>query len=231
MKTIGLIGGMSWESTASYYRLINETVKQRLGGLHSAKLCLYSLDFAEIEAYQHAGEWSKSAAILSQAARSLEKAGAECVLICTNTMHIVAPLVEKVINIPLIHIADPTAEKIKHSGIKQIALLGTAFTMEKDFYKGRLKDKYQLDVLIPDDNDRKLIHHIIYNELCLGQIKENSRQHYLHIIDKLVAQGAEGVILGCTEIALLVEPQYTSIKLFDTTEIHALAAIDWALAD
>ncbi len=230
MKTIGLIGGMSWESTASYYRLINESVKKRLGGLHSAKLCLYSVNFAEIEAYQHAGDWDKTASMLINAAQSLEKAGAMCILICTNTMHIVAPQVQASIDIPVLHIADATANNIQQQGIDTIALLGTAYTMEKDFYKGRLINNYQLQVITPNANDRQIVHKIIYDELCLGNIKDASRQEYLRIINNLIGQGAQGIILGCTEIALLVKPQDTSIALFDTTEIHALSAVDWALA-
>ncbi len=230
MKTIGLIGGMSWESTASYYRLINESVKERLGGLHSAKLCLYSVNFAEIEAYQHAGDWEKTASILINAAQSLEKAGAMCILICTNTMHIVASQIQASIDIPLLHIADATANNIQQQGIDTIALLGTAYTMEKDFYKGRLINNYQLQVITPNANDHQIVHQIIYNELCLGNIKDASRQEYLRIINSLIDQGAKGIILGCTEIALLIKPQDTSIALFDTTEIHALSAVDWALA-
>jgi len=230
MKTIGLIGGMSWESTASYYRLINEAVKHQLGGLHSAELCLYSVDFAKIEAYQQAGDWEKTADILIQAAQNLEKAGAACLLICTNTMHLVAPQVQAAIDIPLLHIADATAQAIKQQNIDKVALLGTAYTMEKDFYKGRLIDKYQLDVIVPNAHDRALVHNIIYDELCLGRINDASRHEYLRIIDSLVEQGAQGIILGCTEIALLVKPRDTTVKLFDTTQIHALAAVDWALS-
>ncbi|RTZ64427.1 MAG: aspartate racemase [Aquificaceae bacterium] len=230
MKTIGLIGGMSWESTASYYRLINEAVKHKLGGLHSAELCLYSVDFAKIEAYQQAGDWEKTADILIQAAQNLEKAGAACLLICTNTMHLVAPQVQAAIDIPLLHIADATAQAIKQQNIDKIALLGTAYTMEKDFYKGRLIDKYQLDVIVPNAHDRALVHNIIYDELCLGHINDTSRHEYLRIINSLVEQGAQGIILGCTEIALLIKPRDTTVKLFDTTQIHALAAVDWALS-
>ena len=211
--------------------MINELVKQRLGGLHSAELCLYSVDFAEIEAYQHAEDWDKTAAILSHVAQRLEKAGAECVLICTNTMHLIAPEVQAAITIPLIHIADATGQKIKQAGLQKVALLGTAFTMEKAFYKGRLEQHYQLEILIPNKDDRALVHNIIYNELCLGIIRDDSKDKYLRIIDKWVGQGAEGVILGCTEIALLVESQMTPITLFDTTEIHAQAAVDWALSE
>jgi len=229
MKTIGLLGGMSWESTESYYRLINETVKERLGGLHSAKVALYSVDFDEIEKLQHKGEWDKTAEILVSAAQGIEKAGADFMLICTNTMHLVAPQVQAGIKVPLLHIADATAEEIKKAGIKKIGLLGTAFTMEQDFYKGRLKDAYGLEVIIPDEADRKIVHQVIYEELCLGHIDESSRNEYLRIIDTLVKKGAEGVILGCTEIALLVDAKDTSVKLFDTTKIHALKAVELAL--
>ena len=231
MKTIGLLGGMSWESTESYYRLLNETVKARLGGLHSAKVVLHSVDFAEIEQLQHLGEWDKTADILKKAAQGLEKAGADFILICTNTMHLVAPQIQSGISIPLLHIADATAEEIVEAGIQKVGLLGTAFTMEEDFYKGQLQDKYDLDVVIPNEEDRKIVHQIIYDELCLGNIRDASRNEYLKIIDELVTQGAEAVILGCTEIALLVEPQNTKVKLFDTTRIHALKAVESALKE
>lgn len=229
MKTIGLIGGMSWESTMSYYRLINEGIKEQLGGLHSAKLVLVSVDFAEIEALQHQGKWKETGNILSKAAQSLEKAGADFILICTNTMHLVAPKIQAVVSIPLLHIADATAEDIKKAGIKKIGLLGTAFTMEEDFYKGRLEKEYELEVVTPNQADRKIIHQIIYDELCLGKTEDASRNEYLRIIDELTEQGAEGVILGCTEIALLVKPEDTQVKLFDTTEIHALKAVEKSL--
>ena len=231
MKTIGLLGGMSWESTASYYRLINETVKAELGGLHSAKVLLHSVDFAEIEKLQHFGEWDKTAEILMQAAQGLEQAGADFILICTNTMHLVAPQIQAGLDIPLLHIADATAEEIVNVGIKKIGLLGTAFTMEEDFYKGQLQHKYHLDVIIPNESDRKIVHKIIYEELCLGNIQDASRVEYVRIIDDLVAQGAEAVILGCTEIALLVKPHHTDVSLFDTTQIHALKAVEKALID
>ena len=231
MKSIGLLGGMSWESTELYYRIINETVKQKLGGLHSAKVLLHSVDFAEIEKLQHLGEWDKTAVILKQAAQGLEKAGADFIMICTNTMHLVAPQIQAGIDIPLIHIADATAEEIISIDIKKIGLLGTAFTMEEDFYKGQLQKKHNLDVIVPNKKDRKIVHNIIYDELCLGNIQENSRSEYLRIIDNLVIQGAEAVILGCTEITLLVKPEHTSIKLFDTTRIHALKAVEMALIE
>ena len=229
MKTIGLIGGMSWESTESYYRLINENIKEQLGGLHSAKLVLVSVDFAEIEKLQHQGKWEETGNILSKAAQSLEKAGADFVLICTNTMHLVAPQIQASISIPLLHIADATAEEIKHHDISKIGLLGTAFTMEEGFYKGRLENEYALEVVTPNQADRKIIHQIIYDELCLGKIEDISRKEYLRIIDTLVEQGAEDVILGCTEIALLVKPEDTQVKLIDTTKIHALKAVERAL--
>ena len=229
MKTIGLLGGMSWESTASYYQLINEEIKKELGGLHSAKIALYSVDFAEIEKLQHQGEWDKTAEILTNAAQGIEKAGADFILICTNTMHLVAPQIQAGISVPLLHIADATAEEIVKQGIKKIGLLGTAFTMEQDFYKGRLEKEYGLTVITPDKADRAIVHQVIYDELCLGEIRDASRYEYLRVIDKLVAQGAEGIILGCTEIALLVKPEHTDVKLFDTTEIHALKAVEKAL--
>ena len=231
MKTIGLLGGMSWESTESYYRLINESVKQKLGGLHSAKIILHSVDFAEIEHLQHLGEWHKTAEILTNAAQGIEKAGADFILICTNTMHIVAPQIQAGINIPLLHIADATAEEIVKAGISKIGLLGTAFTMEEDFYKGRLENEFALQVITPSVADRKIVHQIIYNELCLGKIENASRDEYLRIIDNLLEQGAEGVILGCTEIAMLIEPKHTDTRLFDTTTLHALKAVEKALVD
>jgi aspartate racemase len=231
VKTIGLLGGMSWESTELYYRLINEGVKQNLGGLHSAKVVLHSVDFAEIEKLQHQGKWDETGEILKTAAQGIEKAGADFILICTNTMHLVAPQVQAAISIPLLHIADATAEAIVKEDIKKIGLLGTGFTMEHDFYKGRLIDEYGLDVIIPNEQDRQIIHQIIYNELCLGNIVDSSRQEYLRIIDTLIEQGAKGIILGCTEITLLVKSKHTNAKLFDTTKIHALKAVEKALLD
>lgn len=229
MKTIGLIGGMSWESTSTYYRMINEGIKARLGGLHSAKLCLYSVDFDEIEKLQHSGDWDSTAEILSRAASGLEAAGADFLIICTNTMHKVAPQIEQSINIPLLHIADATAEKVIFEGIKSVGLLGTKFTMEQEFYKGRLENRYGLKVHIPDEPDREIVHDIIYNELCLGKIEKKSRDQYLRIIGKLATEGAEAVILGCTEIALLVDQAQTSVPLFDTTRLHAESAVNLAL--
>ncbi|CAE6955537.1 Aspartate racemase [Vibrio sp. B1FIG11] len=229
MKTIGLIGGMSWESTAHYYQIINREVKARLGGLHSGKVCLYSVDFAEIETLQHQGRWDDTAIILAQAAKSVEAGGADFILICTNTMHKVADQIQQAVNVPLVHIADTTAEKLVADGIKKVGLLGTRFTMEQDFYKQRLIDKFGVDVVVPGSDDQTIIHNVIYNELCKGEVRDDSRQHYLAIIEKLVEQGAEAVILGCTEIAMLVEPHHTDVKLYDTTEIHAKAAVEKAL--
>lgn len=229
MKTIGMLGGMSWESTASYYKAINNGVKNALGGLHSAKICLYSVDFDEIEKLQHQGLWDETADILSQAAKSIEAGGADFLLICTNTMHKVAPEIEAAISIPLLHIADATAEKLLSDNIKCVGLLGTKFTMEQDFYKGRLTDKFGINVIIPELAQRNKIHNIIYSELCLGKIIDNSRQEYLKIIDDLYKQGAEAVILGCTEIALLVQQEHANVPLYDTTKIHADAAVKLAL--
>ncbi len=229
MKTIGLLGGMSWESTATYYRIINETVKARLGGLHSAKLCLYSVDFDEIEKLQHAGDWAATARILGLAAQRIEVAGADFLVICTNTMHKVAPQIERSINIPILHIADATAEKILENGIRRVGLLGTNFTMQEDFYTGRLANKYGLEVLIPERADRQIVHQVIYDELCLGKVLDGSRSEYLRIIARLAGQGAEAVILGCTEIALLVGQADTQVPLFDTTQIHAERAVEEAL--
>ncbi|MCG9546857.1 aspartate/glutamate racemase family protein [Vibrio harveyi] len=229
MKTIGLIGGMSWESTANYYQIINREVKARLGGLHSGKVCLYSVDFAEIETLQHQGRWDDTAIILAQAAKSVEAGGADFILICTNTMHKVADQIQQAVNVPLVHIADATAEQLVVDGIRKVGLLGTRFTMEQDFYKQRLIDKFGVDVVVPSSDDQTIVHDVIYNELCKGEVHDDSRQHYLTIIEKLVEQGAEAVILGCTEIAMLVESQHTDVKLYDTTEIHAKAAVEKAL--
>ncbi|GLR04818.1 aspartate racemase [Vibrio hyugaensis] len=231
MKTIGLIGGMSWESTANYYQIINREVKARLGGLHSGKVCLYSVDFAEIETLQHQGRWDDSATILAQAAKSVEEGGADFILICTNTMHKVADQIQLAVNVPLVHIADATAEKLVADGVKRVGLLGTRFTMEQDFYKLRLIDKFGIDVVVPSAGDQTIVHEVIYNELCKGEVRDDSRQRYLTIIDKLVDQGIEAVILGCTEIAMLVEPKHTNVTLYDTTEIHAKAAVHKALRD
>lgn len=229
MKTIGLLGGMSWESTLSYYKSINEGVKEKLGGLNSAKICMYSVNFEEIEKLQHSGHWNETATILSDAAVSIEKGGADFILICTNTMHKVAPEIEADINIPILHIADATAEKLLESGIKKVGLLGTSFTMEQDFYKGRLSEKFGIEVVVPEKYDRLKVHEIIYQELCRGEIKDDSRTVYTQIIDKLRNQGADAVILGCTEIALLIQQQHTVVPLFDTTAIHAEAAVHLAI--
>lgn len=229
MKTIGLLGGMSWESTLGYYRAINEGVRNSLGGLHSAKIAMYSVDFEPIEQLQHAGDWQGAATILAEAAKKVESAGADFLLICTNTMHKVAPAVASAIQIPLLHIADATAEKLVDQGIKSVGLLGTAFTMGQDFYQGRLTDNYALDVLVPGEEDRELVHRVIYQELCLGKIESRSKTEYLRIIDAMAASGAEGVILGCTEIGLLVSQADTEVKLYDTTAIHAEKAVAYAL--
>lgn len=229
MKTVGLLGGMSWESTVSYYRTINEGIKESLGGLHSAKIAMYSVDFEPIEKLQHEGDWSGTAKILIEAAQNIESAGADFLLICTNTMHKVAPQIEKAINIPLLHIADTTAEVLLDNDIKTIGLLGTAFTMEQDFYKGRLSEKYGLNVLVPSEKDRQIVHNIIYQELCLGEIQAASKAEYLRIIETLANQGAQGVILGCTEIGMLINQNDTTVKLFDTTVIHAEKAVEYAI--
>jgi aspartate racemase len=229
MKTIGLIGGMSWESTASYYQLINQGVKQKLGGLHSAKLVLVSVDFAEIETLQHQGDWQKTAHILSAAAKSLEAAGADFFLICTNTMHKVASQVSDAVSIPLLHIADATGAQLVADQMKSIGLLGTKFTMQQSFYKNRLIDEFSIDVLLPTDFEQDIIHRVIYEELCLGIVDEKSRIQYLHIIQNLAQRGAQGIILGCTEIGLLMHKNDTTSKLYDTTRIHAQAAVAYSL--
>lgn len=220
MKTIGLIGGMSWESTVTYYRIINETIKDRLGGLHSAKCILYSVDFDEIERYQSSGEWGKSAAVLVEAAQALEKAGADFIVICTNTMHKVAPDISERIHIPILHIADMTAIALKKAAIGTVGLLGTKYTMLEDFYKAVLMDN-DIKVVIPDNEDIETVNRIIYDELCLGIISEESKNTYLKIISKLSKEGAQGIILGCTEIGLLIKQSDTDIPIFDTTLIHA----------
>jgi len=229
MKTIGLLGGMSWESTIPYYRIINEVVKARLGGLHSAKIVLHSVDFYEIEQLQHETQWEEAGKVLAEAAASLERAGAELVVLCTNTMHKVAPAIERALSIPFLHIADPTAEAIKKAGISTVGLLGTKFTMEEDFYVERLRKKHGLHVLVPDESDRQTIHGVIYDELCLGQIVDSSRKEYYRIISRLTSQGAHGIILGCTEISLLVNPGHVAVPTFDTTSLHAEYAAFHAL--
>jgi aspartate racemase len=229
MKTIGLIGGMSWESSIEYYKIINETVRAQLGGLHSAKCIMVSIDFAEMEPLQHQGKWDEATEILVAAARSVEAGGADFVLFCTNTMHKVADEVQKQLRIPILHIADATAQAIKAAGLKKVGLLGTKFTMEEDFYKGRLVQKHKLEVIIPTAEAREVVHRVIYNELCMGEIKPSSKKKFLAIIERLAKEGAEGIILGCTEIGLLVNKEDSRVTLFDTTEIHAVAAVEFAL--
>jgi len=221
---------MSWESTVPYYRQINETIKDRLGGLHSAKIVLYSVDFHDVERLQHAGDWTAAGTMLSEAARSLEAAGSDFLVLCTNTMHKVAPSIEAAVTIPLLHIADPTAAEIKRAGHSTVGLLGTRFTMEEAFYRDRLSDRHGLQVIVPNAEDRDTIHRIIYEELCLGVVLPESRSEYRRIMESLASQGAEGVILGCTEISLLVSQQDSEVPLFDTTAIHARAAAEEALA-
>lgn len=228
MKTIGLIGGMSWESTVTYYQVVNETVKQRLGGLHSAKVLLYSVDFAEIEECQASGDWERSAAILTEAARNLEKAGADFIVICTNTMHKIAPQMAAGIRIPILHIAEAAAAELKRTGISKVALLGTKYTMCQDFYKAKLMEA-GIEVLIPEGDDVELVNRVIYEELCLGEIREDSRREFVRVIEELAAQGARGVILGCTEIGLLIGQKDVSLPVFDTTLIHAARAAELAL--
>ena len=230
MKTIGMLGGMSWESTTSYYQEINNGIKEALGGLNSAKICMYSVNFAEIEKLQHEGNWSATAEILSSAAKSVEAGGADFIIICTNTMHKVATEIESAINIPVLHIADATAEKLIENKVQRVGLLGTKFTMEQDFYKGRLEEKYGIQVIIPGQKQRDVIHNVIYNELCVGEIKEQSREYYIKVINCLYEQGAEAVILGCTEIALLVQQEHTQVTLYDTTQIHAEKAVKYAVS-
>ncbi|ATX84469.1 aspartate/glutamate racemase family protein [Bacillus velezensis] len=229
MKTIGLIGGMSWESSAEYYRIINEEIKKKLGGLHSAKCLLYSVDFKEIEHYQSIGAWDKAGEALGQVARSLEKAGADFIVICTNTMHKVLGYIQEMITIPILHIADATAEQIIRQDIRSAGLLGTKYTMEQDFYKSRIAS-HDINVIVPDDDERELINNIIYQELCLGEIKQSSKNIYKKIINNLVDRGAEGIILGCTEIGLLVKAEDSKVPLFDTTVIHAQKAVNKSLS-
>ena len=229
MKTIGLIGGMSWESSIEYYRIINETVRDRLGGLHSAKSIMVSVNFAEIEILQREGKWDEAASILITAAQGIERGGGDFVVICTNTMHKLADEVEQHIQIPLLHIADATARRIKSEGLSKVGLLGTRFTMEEAFYKDRLIEKHGLEVVIPNESEREIVHRVIYDELCLGEIRQASREHYVRIMEHLVEHGAKGIILGCTEISLLVDREDSSVPLFDTTQVHAEAAVDYAL--
>ncbi|WP_088890473.1 aspartate/glutamate racemase family protein [Leptolyngbya ohadii] len=229
MKTIGLIGGMSWESSIEYYRLINELTKARLGGLHSAKCVMYSVDFAEIETLQHQGRWQEAGLILIEAAQAIERAGADLIVLCTNTMHKLADEIQAKTQIPFLHIADATAERINAVGIQTIGLLGTRYTMEQDFYRGRL-EQHGLNVLIPGAADRSIVHDVIYNELCLGIVQADSRSRYLEIVDRLVLAGGEGIIAGCTEIELLIRSEDCPVPLFATTRIHAEAAVKWALS-
>ncbi|WP_213997657.1 aspartate/glutamate racemase family protein [Arsukibacterium sp.] len=229
MKTIGLLGGMSWQSTIPYYRIINEKIKQQLGGLHSAKIVLYSVNFAEIERMQRAGDWQAAGQLLADAASRLEAAGADFIVLCTNTMHKVAAAIENATTLPLLHIADATAMAIKASGYKTVGLLGTQFTMEQSFYTARLTEQHGLKVLIPEQKARQQVHQIIYDELCLGKVLPESRAQYRQIIAQLAAQGAEAIILGCTEISLLVSEQDAAVPLFDTTSIHARSAAELAL--
>jgi aspartate racemase len=227
---IGLIGGMSWESSAEYYRIINREVRNRLGGVHSARSLMWSVDFGEIERLQHQGDWDELTNRMKDAAIRLQRGGADFVLLCTNTMHLMADAVADAIDIPLLHIADPTAEKIKAAGFQKVGLLGTAFTMEQDFYKGRMERVFGLDVLVPDADDRRVVHEVIYKELVAGEIRTESRMAYREVIARLVASGAQAIILGCTEIMLLVSAEDSAVPLFDTTTIHAIAAVDRALA-
>jgi aspartate racemase len=231
MKTIGLIGGMSWESTVPYYRQLNEGIKARRGGLHSAKVVLYSIDFHEIEHLQRDGDWNAAGALLADAARRVQAAGADLLVLCTNTMHKVAPQMEAAVSIPLLHIADATALAIAAAGHRRVGLLGTRFTMEQDFYRQRLQDLHGLQVLVPDAEDRDVVHDVIYDELCRGIIRDGSREAYRRIMDRLVARGAEAIILGCTEIGLLVGADDARVPLFDTTALHADAAVEAALAE
>ena len=229
MKTIGLLGGMSWESTASYYREINEGIKRELGGLHSAKICLYSVDFEEVEQLQHQDRWAEAGRLLAAAARGVEAGGADFLLICTNTMHKVADAVAESISIPLVHIADATARCLVADGVERVGLLGTRFTMEEDFYKGRLSAQFGIEVLVPEAPDRELVHEVIYDELCLGKVEAQSRQRYLEIIEGLAGRGAQAIVLGCTEIALLVQQEHTAVPLYDTTRLHVDEAVRLAL--
>ncbi len=229
MRVIGLIGGMSWESSAEYYRLINQIVRSRLGGQHSARSLMYSVDFHDVEVLQREGRWAEAASEMADCAARLERGGADFIVLCTNTMHKLAPAIEGAVNIPLIHIADATAAAVSRAGVKRVGLLGTRYTMEEDFYKGRLAGRHGLEVLTPDAAGRKIVHDVIYDELCQGEVKEESEKEYLRVIDSLAERGAEGVILGCTEITLLIKPGDTSLPLFDTTRLHAEEAVRLAL--
>ena len=230
MRTTGLIGGMSWESTVPYYRIINETVRAKLGGLHSARCVLWSFDFQEIETLQHRGNWDELTRRMVDAAKAVERADADFIVICTNTMHKMADQVQAAVGIPLLHIADATAGAIRAAGLSKVGLLATRFTMEEDFYKGRLSEKHGLEVIIPEEDDREVVHAVIYSELCAGHVNEQSRKKYRAIIGRLVDSGTQGIILGCTEIGLLVRPEDSPVPLFDTTAIHAQAAVEFALS-
>jgi len=231
MRTIGVLGGMSWESTQSYYQALNQGVNQALGGFHSAQIVMVSVDFAEIETLQKQGDWQTAGQLLASASKRIEKAGAECLLLATNTMHNVAPAIEAAIQIPFLHIADATGEKCQRDGVTRVGLIGTRFTMEQDFYKARLKERFGIDVVIPNEEERGVVHQVIFDELCHGHINDSSRQRYLDIIASLHQQGAQAVILGCTEIALLVEQHHTQVPLYDTTALHASKAVAWALGN
>ncbi|MCX6553244.1 MAG: aspartate/glutamate racemase family protein [Acidobacteria bacterium] len=230
MKTIGLIGGMSWESTVPYYRTINRVVGARLGGLHSAKIALYSVEFHEIEQLQHAGRWDEAGDILADAARAVRRAGADFIVLCTNTMHKVAAQIEAAVDVPLLHIADATAARVLAAGLTRIGLLGTRFTMEERFYRGRLEERHGLSVLVPPADERELVHRVIYGELCLGEVRGDSRDAFQLVVKALVAREVQGVILGCTEIGLLLRPEDAPVPIFDTATIHAEAAAEFALA-
>lgn len=229
MKTIGLIGGMSWESTLEYYKMINETTKEKLGGFHSAKCLLYSVDFHEIELLQHENKWEELTDIMVEAAEKLKRGGADFILICTNTMHKMADDIQNRVGIKVLHIAEVTGEKVIQKGMKKVGLLGTKFTMEQDFYKNVLKDKFNIEVVIPEENEREIVHNVIYQQLCKGIINEASKQEYIKIINNLTNKGAEGIVLGCTEIPLLIKQEDVSIPVFDTTKIHAVSAVEFAL--
>jgi len=231
MKVIGLLGGMSWESTVPYYCTINQAIARRLGGLHSARIVLYSVDFHEIEQLQHAGEWDEAGRVLAAAAQAVAAAGADFLVICTNTMHKVLPAIETAIPIPILHIADATAMAIGQARVRTVGLLGTRFTMEQDFYVGRLRDRHGLTVLVPDADERETVHRIIYDELCLGRVLDASRDIYRRTLEGLVARGAQGIVLGCTEISMLLRPGDSPVPVFDTTELHALQAVEWALRE
>ena len=229
MKTIGMIGGMSWESSLEFYRIINLTVKERLGGLHSAKSIMYSIDFEEVEVLQREDKWDEAALIMIDAAQRVERGGADFIVLCTNTMHKLAAEIQASVEIPILHIADATADAIKAQGINKVGLLGTKYTMEEDFYKGRLQDDFGIDIVIPTENERQVVHDVIYNELCVGKLHDSSREKFIDIINNLIEKGAKSIILGCTEIPLLVKPEDIDVPLFDTTRIHAKAAVDYAL--